>query len=40
MSNVNYSLKMKGIRLIDSSIAWKKTKTDKYKMNSDYDNNR
>ena len=37
MSNVNYSLKRKGIRLIDSSIAWKKTKTGKYRMNSDYD---
>lgn len=31
MSNVNYSLKSKGIRLIDSSIA-----TGKYRMNSDY----
>ena len=32
MSNVNYSLKHKGVRLIPSSKAWVKTKNGKQKL--------
>lgn len=37
MSNVNYSLKRKGIRLIDSSEAWEKSNRGKFKLNKHYD---
>ena len=33
MSNVNYSLKHKGVRLIPSEIAWSKGKNGKMKLN-------
>ena len=33
MSNVNYSLKHKGVRLIPSSIAWVKGKNGKLRLN-------
>ena len=36
MSNVNYSLKHKGVRLIPSSTAWVKGKNGKPKINSNY----
>lgn len=36
MSNVNYSLKHKGVRLISSEDAWVKGKNKKYKLNPDY----
>lgn len=36
MSNVNYSLKHKGVRLISSEDAWIKGKNKKYKLNPDY----
>lgn len=36
MSNVNYNLKNKGVRLISSDEAWIKGKTGKVKLNPDY----
>lgn len=36
MSNVNYSLKHKGVRLISSSQAWVKGKNGKRKLNPQY----
>ena len=36
MSNVNYSLNNKGVRLIGSKDAWTKTKKGTYKLNSKY----
>ncbi len=36
MSNVNYSLKHKGVRLISSETAWKKGKNGNYKLNDKY----
>ena len=36
MSNVNYSLKHKGVRLISSSEAWVKGKNGKHRLNPKY----
>lgn len=36
MSNVNYSLKNRGVRLISASDAWVKGKNGKLRLNSDY----
>ena len=36
MSNINYSLKNKGVRLITSSEAWVKSKSGKLKLNPKY----
>lgn len=36
MSSVNYSLKHKGVRLIDAQKAWVKTKSGKQKLNTKY----
>ena len=36
MSNVNYSLKHKGVRLVQSSKAWIKGKNGKLRLNPDY----
>lgn len=36
MSNVNYSLKHKGVRLIPAQKAWVKCKNKKYRLNPDY----
>lgn len=36
MSNVNYSLKHKGVRLISSETAWVKGKNGKVKLNPNY----
>lgn len=36
MSNVNYSLKNKGVRLIDSQDAWIKSKNGKQRLNPKY----
>lgn len=36
MSNVNYSLKHKGVRLIPADKAWKTGKNGKRRLNSDY----
>ena len=36
MSNVNYSLKHKGVRLISAQKAWVKGKNNKFRLNPDY----
>lgn len=36
MSNVNYSLNRKGVRLVSAEEAWVKGKNGKYKLNPDY----
>lgn len=36
MSNVNYSLKNKGVRLIDAQDAWVKGKNGKQRLNPDF----